>query len=624
VSEVRPYDLLDSVSSSFVESLETLDVAAMSGSPSLAAGAGSSSTYEAMLQPGSDVKAVETWLASIPGVHVVGKSDVAIRFSAPAKDAVLASIAALPEVAMLSPYSAPTLFCDRARGIVGVDPPPGPGVPWTGKGQVVAVFDSGIDAAHPDFGGAPGAAQSRIAAVDSFQQSPTADAVGHGTHVAGTIAGNGAASAGAIRGLAPDAKLAVVAMVDSQLKLQLPPDLADLMALGLKHKAKIFNCSWARRFGAGYDSAAFTLDRFIHQHPDVLVVVAAGNEGSINDAGEVELGSVGSPAVAKNVLTVGACGSDRNGQKFMLTWGEFDPARFPVPPTSAARLTPGHHGVAAISGRGPTDYESIKPDVLAPGTFVLAPRSSTLLGSIPWVECKDFNGKYVYMHGTSMAAPVVSGAAAVLREYLASELQCPAPSAALMRALLTSATSPFKGPAKGPRAVGYPDFDQGYGRLNLREIIPIDAVQQNNIVWVDVPSDDPGALESGAAEGAGRAPFARYAFNVAAGATRQLRITLAWTDPPGNDIQNDLQLRVQLPDGNIRLGNDELTWTRTMPRAGGAEANTDRHNTIEQVRLVPPLPGQYSVRIWARNTSFPPQGYALAVCGPVQGRLTKI
>ena len=412
-------------------------------------------------------------------------------------------------------------------------------------------------------------------------------------------------------------------MVDAGGTLQLPLNLGTLFTLATSRGAKILNCSWERKLASTYDATARSLDQFVYDNPEILVVVAAGNDGAAPQ-GQREFWKVGSPATAKNGLTVGAAGSDRAG--FATTWKQFRPQLF-TGTIGDGVLSPDPDEAAALSSPGPTDGESVKPDLLAAGTFVLAPRAAQLGGFLGAIPCADFGGSYVYLHGTSMAAPMVAGAAAVLRQFLRVKRATAKPSAALLKAILINATRPLA-ELRRPNApaVGYPDFDSGFGRLDLSTILPVRGSPRNrSIVFDDVANNGPDVLESGLETSDPGAASRRYSLTVPAGATEPLRITLTWTDPPGRDVCNQLQLYVQLPDGSAHRGNERHTYRdSSLPGTPGLIPDLDRRNTVHHFRLDAPPAGDYVVRVWAENTTLSPQGYALAVCGQLKGGLTRV
>ena len=570
--------------------------------------------FDAIVRRSEDLGRVRELLERSGDAEIVEESRHAIRFSTTFDSPTIALVADLPEVRTVVHTERPALYVDRAREIVGLTKVNAalPPKQWTGDGEIIAVLDSGIDDSHDDFLG-------QILEKISWRGCATDDAVGHGTHVAGIIAGTGKRSGGKHAGIATGAKLVIVGIVDTDGRPVLPLDIGELLEVAVDANAKIINASWGRPLGASYDSGSASVDRFVHEHPDVLVVVAAGNDGKAPQ-GTITYRTVGAPATAKNVLTVGACNTDRPG--IDKTWGVFRPVPFPKPNASNDPAAGSADLVAGISSRGPTDYGSIKPDVIAPGTFVLAPRAKNFKSGLKWLDFE--NDDYAYVGGTSMATPVVSASAAILREYLRKERNTPAPSAALLKAILIC--SARRVPARSDDSaakVGYPDFDQGFGRIDLSAIIP-DAAdpQPRRMVFVDVANNSPLALESRVPPGAPRKAMRTYSLTVAAGAPAPLVVTLTWTDPPGNDIQNSLHLDVRGPGELFLVGNATHVYKKDPDF--DAEPNGvifDKRNNVEQIRIDAAAPGTYLVRVTAHNTVVPPQGYAIAAVGNVTGEL---
>jgi subtilisin family serine protease len=615
VKEVADYDLSDSVSSSVLLSIEKKKE--REDNELLAdAGAPEPETFDVMVHREDDLPRVVDYIKSRADAEYVEQSSNAVRFRAVADSVVVATVAKMPEVARVVQTAQPTLYMDRARALVGVMKvnQAAPPKQWTGKGEVVAVLDSGIDATHPDLKG-----QFHTAPI-SFRGCSVVDNIGHGTHVAGIIAGTGKKSDGAICGVAPDAKLVIVGMVNDAEVPQIPLDIGELLDVAVKAGAKIINASWGRRLGSAYDSGSRSVDKFIAEHPDVLLLVAAGNEGEA-PKGTYKFGSIGAPATAKNVLTVGASITDRND--INGTWGTFRPSLFPVANAKDDPVSGDPDKVAGISSRGPTDYDSIKPDVIAPGTYILAPRAKNFKQKLEWKPGPDKD--YVYVGGTSMATPVVSGLAAVLRQYLREERNAANPSAALLKAILISATKPV--PQRTDPAIqkiGFPDFEQGFGRIDISSIIPdVANPSPRRLLFADVANDSADALESRAPVGGARKSTRTYKLKIAAGAKAPLVVTLAWTDPPGNDLQNNLQLDLRGQGDILLIGNANHVFMKD-PDFGDLSPNgvvLDKRNNVEQIRVDAAEPGEYLIRVSAFNTVLPPQGYALAVVGSVEGDL---
>lgn len=232
---------------------------------------------------------------------------------------------------------------------------------YTGKGVKVAVLDSGVDETHPDLVGQEVAAQN-------FSDSGVADVVGHGTHVASTIAGTGAKSGGKYRGVALGASVLDGKVLDDDGSGRTSWILAG-MEWAVAQGADVVNMSLGQFDSPGIDPAEEAVNRLSTQ--GVLFVVAAGNNGADE--------TIGSPASADAALAVGAVEADDR--------------------------------LADFSSRGPRIGDSgLKPDVTAPGTEITAAKSSA--SALP-----DSDGdSYVGMSGTSMAAPHVSGAAALVAQ----------------------------------------------------------------------------------------------------------------------------------------------------------------------------------------------------------------
>ncbi|MET8279421.1 S8 family serine peptidase [Micromonospora sp. NPDC005174] len=229
----------------------------------------------------------------------------------------------------------------------------------TGTGVRVAVLDTGIDAAHPDL-------TDRISTSAVFVPGEEiTDRVGHGTHVASTIAGTGAASGGREKGVAPDARLAIGKVLSDDGHGQDSWILAGMEWAAREADASIINMSLGSSEPSdGADPLSQAVNT-LSAETGALFVISAGNAGLP--------GSVSAPGAADAALTVGAVDGDDQ--------------------------------LASFSSRGPRiSDEAIKPELTAPGVGVLAARSQYAPGE----------GAYQSLDGTSMAAPHVAGAAALL------------------------------------------------------------------------------------------------------------------------------------------------------------------------------------------------------------------
>ena len=229
----------------------------------------------------------------------------------------------------------------------------------TGQGVDVAVLDTGVDAGHPDLAG-------RIAHTASFvPNEDVTDRHGHGTHVASTIAGTGAASGGKEKGVAPDARLDIGKVLGNDGSGQDSWVLAGMEWAARDQHAKIISMSLGSEPTDGSDPLSQAVDN-LSAETGALFVVAAGNAGAS--------GTVSAPGAADAALTVGA--------------------------------VDGNDDLAYFSSQGPrVGDDALKPELTAPGVDVLAARSQ---------YAPEGDGYYQTLSGTSMATPHVAGAAALL------------------------------------------------------------------------------------------------------------------------------------------------------------------------------------------------------------------
>ncbi len=270
---------------------------------------------------------------------------------------------------------------------------------YTGKGVKVAVLDTGVDTTHPDLA-------SQVAERKNFTTEEGLDLVGHGTHVASTIAGSGAASDGKYKGVAPDAKLydGKVCVADGCPESAI---LAGMEWAATEVKAGVVNLSLGGTDTPEIDPLEEAVNRLTAQTGS-LFVIAAGNEGDGEE-------TVGSPGSADAALTVGAV--DKQNQ------------------------------LAGFSSRGPRIGDGgVKPDVTAPGVGIVAARAKDAVIGSPVGE------RYLSLQGTSMATPHVAGAAALLAQ------QHPAWRAGELKNLLIASAKP---------AADQTSYQQGAGRIDV-------------------------------------------------------------------------------------------------------------------------------------------------------------
>ena len=270
----------------------------------------------------------------------------------------------------------------------------------TGAGVAVAVLDTGIKADHPDLAG-------RIAESRDFTgtRPDAGDDVGHGTHVAGIIGGTGAASGGQYEGVAPG-----VTLINGKVCIVQGCPFSAIIA-GMEWaapRARVINMSIGGGPTDGTDPLSQSLDTLTALH-GTLFIVAAGNSGRPM--------TVSSPASAREALAVGSVTKQDT--------------------------------MSSFSSQGPrVGDHAIKPDIAAPGSLIVSARvPGTIVGDVDPVDAN-----YVRVSGTSMAAPQVVGAAALLLQ------QHPEWTGAQLRAALTSSAAPIPGASV---------FQQGAGRLDV-------------------------------------------------------------------------------------------------------------------------------------------------------------
>ena len=537
----------------------------------------------------------------------------------------LYSLIANPAVRWVEQRQPATLFNDVARQIGHVEPV------WQdlglyGAGQTVAIADSGLDTGDlatisPDF------APSRIiAGLPLVTGESWNDNFGHGTHVAGSLLGAGIQSGAnpatqmyesSFAGMAPEASMVIQAFEaasDGSIS-GLDEDHYTLFEQAYDAGARIHSNSWGGTTGesgdaqyGGYPFGAQRTDAFVWEHPDMAIFVAAGNSGTdgsldafcFDGNGVVDLDSMASPGVAKNVITVGASESLRPSTGAgNLNWVLV--GCFFLPPIALDTVANNANGMAAFSSRGPTDDGRIKPDLVAPGTNIISNRSH-VEGASPLWGAHESNEHYTYSGGTSMATPIAAGMGTLLRQWL-NEQGNEAPTAALIKALLLNhaaniAPGQYGGGATQEIPSTWPNPVAGWGRADLGFL----TAGEERPFWFQ---ENLAGLETG--QQLTVTDTITTPLTVAV-ADQPLRIHLVWTDPPASlsaakQLVNDLDLRVTAPDGTVLYGN-------------GVDGG-DRINNVEGLLIADPQVGTYTVTVIAHNVPLGPQPYALAVTGPL-------
>ncbi len=611
----------------------------------------------------------------------------------------VAAIARLPLAQEVEAYAPRRLLNDLTRVQLGISADTLTNTPnylnLSGSNVTVSLNDSGVDSSHLDFTGGSGQVRLR-GSVGSLQ-----DPNGHGTHVAGIIAGNGADSGtvtnnvpGSIipgadfRGKATNAMLFV-----QSLDLVLGPYVSDAelqqnASVNLGPTNLISNNSWGYggasydMHAASYDAATRDAQPSVKGEQPLLFVFASGDGGNGDDTGvDGQAGTITSPATAKNVITVGASDSPRYITNEVSYDGHTTNEVF-YDSTDSSNLVAYFSGCGNVGVGVEGNYGRFKPDVVAPGVFIVSCRASNYVDPTNEVYVTEYsvtnqtalprqtnyypvfipsdasqfvvqiltnsdspfgftNGflvvadtnsppailrasdalnpnnvvlssqltpgewyvgiagppgeaqplsydlnlyvtetnslgyptisvnyftvlsnmnsvlqpNYLYQSGTSMSAGAVSGMLALMQEFLQGQLKI-TPSPALLKALLIN----------GSRSLGVQyDFnvqtlganEQGWGMPNIANCIPPSLTNGSttpSVVFVDQSPKD--ALATGQSQS--------YAVNCADGnsSNSPIRITLVWTDPPGDPaagvaLVNELDLTVTDSTGsNVYIGND--------------------------------------------------------------------
>ncbi len=280
---------------------------------------------------------------------------------------------------------------------------------YTGAGVGVAIIDSGITPWNDELTYLGSSARvltkggQRVAAFvdytkgdDVVYDAAPYDDYGHGTHVAGIIAGNGLGSNGIRKGAAPDAHLVVLKVLDATGRGAISDVVAALDYATDNKEAfnvRVINMSIAAKPSDPSDALDDPLARATKDAVDagIVVVSAAGNLGFNKDTQKPQYGGITAPGVFPWVLTVGAYSQE-------------------------GTASPRDDVIASFSSRGPTAFTYLaKPDLVAPGTAIVSLADPTSeLYARKSADGTLVGGQYISLSGTSVAAPAVSGTVALM------------------------------------------------------------------------------------------------------------------------------------------------------------------------------------------------------------------
>jgi hypothetical protein len=461
----------------------------------------------------------------------------------------------------------------------------------TALGELV-IWDAGaVYAAHQEFGG-------RVTQIDAAS-SPHF----HATHVAGTMIAAGVHPNS--KGMSTDGTLAAYNWSNDDSEMATAAAAGMMISnhsygsvAGWRHNGDWYwygntGVSPVEDYGFGfYGSGAQAWDEIAYNAPYYTIVKSAGNDrtdsgpgpggghwvwaGSSwqwsNETREPDGGADGYDSIswnttAKNIIAVGAA------QDISQGWSE-----------------PGDVSMAAFSGFGPTDDGRIKPDLVANG-----------VGLFSCVETGPTN--YNVFSGTSMSSPNLSGSLNLLVRFFEETHGGQRPLAATMKALLIG-TADEAGPGPGP------DYGCGWGLMNTRaaaELIEGDGLEATRIVEA--------RLENGASD--------EYFF-VSEGVD-PIKITIAWTDPPGTPpaasldppdlmLVNDLDLRIEHLDSGTVF--EPYVLDPTQPASAASRGDNFRDN-VEQVDIPTPAAGEYVVTVSHKGSVAQGQDYSVVSLDPI-------
>jgi Subtilase family len=528
--------------------------------------------------PDGDLASIEAAVKSAGG-EVVLRSDNGInkilRIRLPGT--AVPALAAHDDVQWIEPYVQPVADNVNAQWVVQTGATNNRRL-WTlglnGEGQVFHHSDSGIDLTHELFND-PGVplvtfgqypTHRKVIAYENAGTTPDIQfgdhGSWHGSHTSGTTAGRDPIlPASAFEGLSHEGKVWHTDLSGAALGngLAPPADLNDLFQPAYTGNAggaaRLSTNSWGAPVGGAYTIDASNVDRFMWDHPDFLVFFSNGNSGPSGN-------TVGSPAVAKNCVSVGGT---LNGS--------------------------GQNSMYVSSSRGPTDDARRKPTVVGPASSLTSANSGP--------------AGYAALAGTSMSCPAVTGMAGLLRQYCTegwypTGAKVPGnaftPSAALLKAIVVnSGTNRVSGTIA-------PDFNVGWGRVAADSALFF-VGDVKRLLLVDNT------------DGLGHGDAIEYQVQVVNDSSH-LEVSLVWTDYPASptstiQLVNNLDLTVTR-GANVFKGN-VYTGGFSFPNSG----SYDIRNVEECVLVKNAPPGLYTIRIEGVNIPSGPQAFGLCITGGV-------
>jgi hypothetical protein len=452
--------------------------------------------------------------------------------------------------------------------------------------------DSGLDRGstadgllHPDFLDTQG--RSRVVYSKNYAGGND-DKGGHGTIVASVACGLGAFnrtdSVGYLYGLGVDPKMRVGAsriFMDNGVQpfaLSYTTVISAAYAAG----ARISNNSWGNGSNV-YDVAAQEYDALVRDaqpgvpgNQEMVVVFSAGNNGPG--------GHISSPGTAKNVITVAA---SENYRPEGFDSCDLD-GQGSIGPDGANNAS----DILRYSAGGPTQDGRAKPDLAAPGTHIYGAASQSsgffATGICPGIPIFQPPSQqyYTWSSGTSLAAPHVTGAAALVRKFFTqrSLLGAAAPSPAMTKAFLINSAAYLTGENAGGTL---PQARQGWGLVNLTQAFNNASRRLLDQTQLFTQSGQTYEIQGSLAD-----------------RSQALRVTLAWTDAPGSllgaALVNDLDLEIKVGNTILYRGNnfgEQFSVT---------DGEADHLNNVESIVIRPEFipsgyEGNFTITVRAAN-----------------------
>jgi hypothetical protein len=492
----------------------------------------------------------------------------AVRFSDTSRLKVRATVdrleraARIPAVAWIDEVGEIGLRNNDARWVIQTDAP-GSTTVWLrglhGEGQVVGHIDGPIYTKSCFFDdrsqAIPGATHRKLVGYRAFG----GDGEPHGTHTAGTLAGDPSPINGSLNfaGQAYSAKISHTDLAGISGVGGSPSNLYDFLVLAHEDGARVHANSWGDDGTGDYTPLCRDVDLFSYDHEDALVVFSVSNERYIR-----------SPENAKNALSVGASGNGALADDF------------------------------CSGGSGPTSDGRRKPEIFAPGCGIDSAKNLAICGTAS-------------ASGTSMAGPAVAAAGLLVRQYFeegwyptgtAQPGDASTPSGALMKAVLLNSAVDMAGIPE------FPSDQEGWGRVLLEHALYFDGDSRKLVVLSDVRNAL--GLTTGVSD--------HLSLEVG-GSTEPLKLTLVFTDPPAalfasSAAVNDLDLELVSPLGRVYRGNVFDSATGVSVPGGQA----DPINNVEMIYIPEPEPGEWRVNVAGTAVNQGGQGYALVATGQVE------